>query len=66
VEASLQHEAKATAHGVRTLFVQLKHRHRFVRSDIHSTQAGPVVRDSPTLRRLKVLSRTEGERWQVR
>jgi hypothetical protein len=66
VEASLQHEAMATAHGVRTFFVLLKQRRQFVKSDIHSVQIGPVVGDSPTLQRLLVLSRMEGDRWQVR
>jgi hypothetical protein len=66
VEASLQHEAKATAHGVRPFVVLLKQRRQLVRGDIHSVQIGPVVRDSPTLQRLLVLSRMKGDRWQVR
>jgi hypothetical protein len=65
VEASLQHEAKALAHSVRRHFVLLKHRQRIVFCDIHGMQTGPVVRDSPQLQRLQVLSRIEGERWQL-
>jgi hypothetical protein len=65
VEASLHHEAKANANSLRSFFVMLKHRPRSAGSDIHSMQLGPVVRDSPTLQRLQVLSRIKGERWQV-
>src|SRR5579862_5016147 len=66
VETSLQQEAKATANGRRELVVLLKQRRTFVCCDIHSEQTGPVLRDSPNLQRRQVLSRTEGDRWQVR
>jgi len=65
VEASLQHEAKATAHSVRLVFVLLKQRRLLVRRDIHRMHTGPVARDSPTVQRFLMLSRMEGERWQV-
>ena len=65
VEASLPNEAKASANSVRLIVVLLKQRRRIIRIDIHRKQAGPVVRDSPTLQRLQVLSRMKGERWQV-
>jgi hypothetical protein len=65
VEASLQHEAKATAKCVLTLVVLHKQRRRCVYGDIHVVQTGPVVRDSPNLHRDLVLSGMEGDRWQV-
>jgi hypothetical protein len=66
VEASLQQEAKATASGFLTFVGMHKQRRRVSGSDIHSLQAGPVVRDSPLLQRHSVLSRMEGDRWQIR